>query len=144
MVYPDYIKIKSKFFTLQKKFEELLLTKEKIFADCLPSGIRYDKDVVQTTPSDPMIRYVENLEEVNNKIAQTREALKDWEILLKLKERELRESKVINDRIYVMKYLDQISVSRISGILNYSKRQTYRIIGKIEKMSQNDTTFMLK
>ena len=62
MVYPEYLKIKSTFYSFQKRFEELLLSKEKIFADTLPSGIRYDKDVVQTSPNDPMLKYVENLD----------------------------------------------------------------------------------
>ena len=144
MVYPEYLKIKSSFYAHQKRFEELLLSKEKIFADILPSGIRYDKDVVQTSPNDPMLKYVENLEDVEKKIAQTREALKDWEILLSIKERELRESKAMQDRVYVMRYLDSISVSRISSILCYSKRQIYRTIGKIEKLAQNGTNYVVK
>ena len=143
MIYPEYIKTKGKYYDLQSRFADLLLRKEKIFTDNLPSGIRYDRDAVQTSKSNPMEQYVIELEEIEKKLAEIRTSLKDWETLLSVKERDLRQSKYIQDRVYVMRYLDNMSVSRVSAILCYSKRQTYRIIGKIEKMAQNVIKDML-
>lgn len=136
MVYPEYEKTKSRFYDSQRRFAQLLMEKEKIFASTLPSGIRYDKDVVQSTPSDPMERYVGDLEDIEKKLSQVRDSVKDWEILLSAQERELRESKEIPDKVYVMRYLDKMSVGKIAYIISYSKRQVFRILKKIEKIIQ--------
>ena len=146
MVYPEYEKTKSRFYDSQRKFAQLLMEKERIFANTLPSGIRYDKDVVQVTLSDPMERYVGDLEDIEKKLTQVRDAVKDWEILLSVKERELRESKEIPDKVYVMKYLDKMSVGKIAYLISYSKRQVFRILKKIDKsinMSLNVTHMSL-
>ena len=73
MVYPEYENTKARFYDSQRRFATLLMEKEAIFASTLPSGIRYDKDVVQVTPSDPMERYVGDLEDIENKLSQVRE-----------------------------------------------------------------------
>lgn len=52
----------------------------------LPGAIRYDKDKVQTSPSDPMLKYAERLTELE-------------EELKKLQERYLKEQKDITDMI---------------------------------------------
>lgn len=143
MIYPEYIKTKGKYYDLQSRFADLLMMKEKIFTDNLPSGIRYDLDKIQSSKANPMEHYIVQLEDIEKKLSEIRTTLKDWETLLSVQERELRQSKHIQDRVYVMRYLDNMSVSRISAILCYSKRQTYRIIGKIEKMAQNVIKDML-
>lgn len=143
MVYMEYVQLKIKFDHAQERQARLLELKEKIFADTLPSGIRYDKDVVQVTPSCPLDKYVVDLERIEKDIAKNRESLKDWEILLTFKEKELRKSKDIPDMIFVLKYLEGVSSGRIPSLVNYSKRQTYRILDKIEKtvtkMAHNGT-----
>ena len=109
MIYVEYVQLKNKFDHAQERHARLLEQKEKIFADTLPSGIRYDKDVVQVTPSCPLDKYVEELERCEKEIAKNRESLKDWEILLTFKEKELRKSKDIPDMIFVLKYLEGVS-----------------------------------
>lgn len=39
----------------------------------LPSGIAYDKDAVQTCPSDPMLRYAEKLTELEAEVSQLKD-----------------------------------------------------------------------
>lgn len=143
MIYIEYERIKIKFYESQERFAQLMMRKEQIFADTLPSGIRYDKDVVQTSPTCPLDKYVAEMDDIENKIDQCRKCLKDWEFLLTFKEKELRASKLIIDRIYVMKYLDGFGIGKISKLISYSKSQVYRSIKdidrKIEKMAQNET-----
>ena len=146
MVYVEYEQVKTRYFESQRRFAHLLMDKERIFASTLPSGIRYDKDVVQSSPTVPLESYVAELEEIENKLSKARETMSDWEILLKVKEKEVRESKEIPDKVYVMKYLEKMSVSKISYSLSYSKRQIIRILKKIEKcikMSPNVTQMSL-
>ena len=154
MVYPEYVQYKSKYEELQNRFANLLLEKEKLFTDTFPRGITYDKDKVQCMPDDnPLERYAVTMDEkqIDEKLDTLRRQIKDWSILIEVKENELRKSKDIPDRIYTLRYLDGVSVSRISNIVSYSKKQIYRILGKMdktisknEKMTRNVTLNVLK
>lgn len=140
MVYPEYVEYKSKYEELQNRFASLLLEKEKLFTDTFPRGITYDKDKVQCMPDDnPLERYAVIMDEkqIDEKLDTLRRQIKDWSILIEVKENELRKSKDIPDRIFTLRYLDGVSVSRISNIVSYSKKQIYRILGKIEKRVKN-------
>ena len=154
MVYPEYVQYKSKYEELQNRFANLLLEKEKLFTDTFPRGITYDKDKVQCMPDDnPLERYAVTMDEkqIDEKLDTLRRQIKDWSILIEVKENELRKSKDIPDRIFTLRYLDGVSVSRISNIVSYSKKQIYRILGKMdktisknEKMTRNVTFNVLK
>lgn len=154
MVYPEYVQYKSKYEELQNRFASLLLEKEKLFTDTFPRGITYDKDKVQCMPDDnPLERYAVTMDEkqIDEKLDTLRRQIKDWSILIEVKENELRKSKDIPDRIFTLRYLDGVSVSRISSIISYSKKQIYRILGKMdktisknEKMTRNVTFNVLK
>ena len=154
MVYPEYVQYKSKYEELQNRFASLLLEKEKLFTDTFPRGITYDKDKVQCMPDDnPLERYAVTMDEkqIDEKLDTLRRQIKDWSILIDVKENELRKSKDIPDRIFTLRYLDGVSVSRISNIVSYSKKQIYRILGKMdktisknEKMTRNVTFYVLK
>ena len=154
MVYPEYVQYKSKYEELQNRFASLLLEKEKLFTDTFPRGITYDKDKVQCMPDDnPLERYAVTMDEkqIDEKLDTLRRQIKDWSILIDVKENELRKSKDVPDRIFTLRYLDGVSVSRISSIVSYSKKQIYRILGKMdktisknEKMTRNVTFNVLK
>lgn len=154
MVYPEYVQYKAKYEDLQNRFATLLLEKEKLFTDTFPRGITYDKDKVQSMPDgNPLEHYVISMDEkqIDEKLDTLRRSIKDWNILLEVKENELRKSKEISDKIFVLRYLDGVSVSRISSIVSYSKKQIYRILGKMdktisknEKMTRNVTFNVLK
>ena len=144
MIYPEYVRYKIKYEALQERFTEVLMEKEKAFANTQPSGIRYDKEPVQCSGgSSPLEEYAANIDEIDEKLDVIRTTIADWKILLETKERELRRSKVIPDRIYTMKYLDGYGMSKIAYNLNYSRTQVYRIYRKIlktcDKMAQNVT-----
>lgn len=134
MTYLDYEGFKTKYYNVQQMFAEILLEKEAIFSKTLPSGIRYDKEQVQTSvDGSPLDEYVIELERIETKITKVRESLKDWEFLLSLKEKELRQSNDLHDKIYVMRILDGYGIKRISKVLNYSNSQVYRICQQISK-----------
>ena len=59
--------------------------------------------------------------------------MKDWEILLRLKEKELRSSPVISDKVYLYRYVDGYRIGKIACLINYSKSQVYRILKQIDK-----------
>jgi DNA-directed RNA polymerase specialized sigma subunit len=139
----EYERCKTMYGKLQKAFERALLEKERLFTRTLPSAIRYDKDKVQSTVDDnPLEDFVINCEdkELEERIARYRQHLKDWGMLLDIKETELRQSRILLDRVYVCRYLEGLSIKRMCGILNYSRPQVYRKLSQLnKKMRQNET-----
>ena len=59
--------------------------------------------------------------------------LEDRERLLKLKEIELRKSKDWHDKVYVYKYIDNLSVNEIKYKMHYCRSNIYEILKKIRK-----------
>ena len=150
MDYLEYERYRLKYNAMQERFASVLLEKERLFTNTLPSGIRYDKDKVQHSVDDnPLEEYVIQMDEkqIDDTLDQMRKTIKDWEMLLEVKERELRKSLSIPDRIYTCRYLDGDGIGKISSSLCYSKSQVYRILRKIEKrcdkMRQNATNYVL-
>ena len=137
-LYIEYERIKTKYATVQEQFAHALLEKERLFTHTLPSAIRYDKDKVQNSIDDnPLEDFVISAEEkeLDAKIAKCRTLLDDWQVLLDVKEAELRKSKDVYNIIYVMRYIDGYSVSRIAKILHYNRQWIYK---KIRLMWKSD------
>ena len=150
MDYLEYERYRLKYNAMQERFASVLLEKERLFTNTLPSGIRYDKDKVQhSVDGNPLEEYVCQMDEkqIDETLDQMRKTIKDWEMLLEVKERELRKSLSIPDRIYTCRYLDGSGLGKISSSLCYSKSQVYRILRKIEKrcdkMRQNATNYVI-
>ena len=136
MVYVDYEEYRNKYLAIQQQFNLVLSKKEAIFTKTLPSGIRYDKEHVQSSPSScPLEDYVISLEEqkIDEDLKHLRQLMEDREKLLDSKEKELRKSPDKYDTIYRLKYLDGYGVNKISSMLNYSKSQVYRMLCQIQK-----------
>ena len=116
MIYPEYERYSAKFNEVQERFMQVLLEKERLFTKTLPNAIRYDRDQVQcSVDGNPLEDYVISLDEENidEKLNQLRESMKDWEILLRLKEKELRSSPVISDKVYLYRYVDGYRIGKI-------------------------------
>ena len=134
--YTDYESYLVRYEHIQVQFVRVLLEKEKLLTRMLPSAIRYDKDKVQNTIDDnPLEDYIISVEEkeLDVKIARLRRHLDDWRVLMDVKEQELRKSQVLIDRVYVMKYLDGLSVNKICRILHYEKTRIYELLTEIAK-----------
>lgn len=134
--YTDYESYLVRYEYIQAQFVRVLLEKEKLLIRTLPSAIRYDKDKVQNTIDDnPLEDYAISVEEkeLDVKIARLRRHLDDWRVLMDVKEGELRKSQVLIDRVYVMRYLDGLSVNKICRIIHYEKTRVYELLTEIAK-----------
>ena len=147
--YLEYEQIKAKYTDLQERFAKVLLEKERLFMQTLPSAIRYDKDKVQSTADgSPLEDFVVSIDtkELDIKIKRLRHHLNDWGVLLAVKETALRKSTTLTDRIYVMRYLDGYSVNKICRALHYEKSRIYellRVIDRESKSGKNRKNYML-
>lgn len=135
-VFIDYEIYKCKYLEIQSKYNEILTEKENLFTKTQPNAIRYDKEHVQGgTYGNGFDEYLiaKEHDKIDERLIEARQLLEDRERLLKLKEKELRESKDKMDLIYCMRYVDNKRPYAIARSLNYSESQIYRILDKIQK-----------
>lgn len=136
MIYVTYEEYKNKYYETQLHYNAILNEKEEIFAITQPKGVNLKKEkvnggVAANTFDEYLIK--KEKKNIDQRLDEIKSILEDRKKLLKLKEEELRESKNIQDKIYKYKYLDRLSVTKISKLVNYTDRQVYRILKLINK-----------
>lgn len=144
MVYLDYENAKLRYKQSQKRLDDLLTEKERLFIITQPNAIRYDNDKIQVTPKNKLDEYVIALEKVEAEIKSLEMIIATRKRMVEEAEDNLRQSQDQMDAIYLMKYVNGYNVPTISLTMNYSKSQIYRILQVIRKniinMRQNATT----
>lgn len=90
----------------------------------LPSGIRYDKDKVQTSPEDQLSKICADIDRINIKMAQIgiEKAKKILEIEKVINELNDEEYKVV----LTLCYIDHMSIQKIADKLGYSTDWVYK------------------
>lgn len=103
----------------------------------LPSGIRYDKEKVQTSPDDKMLEIFADLDDAEReleytlrKICEARVAITAKTYILPVKERQ----------VLLRYYVDIWSIRKISNELKVTERHAYRLrnngISMLQKISE--------
>lgn len=134
MIYREYEVCKSKYRELQRNFDAVLTEKERLFVKTQPKAIVYDKDKVQSSHDVNVLEdYVTSCEDIDKQLNELRRLLDDRWMLLKVKEEELRRSQDKKDKVYVLLYLDCISIRKVAETLNYSKTQVQRINSELRR-----------
>lgn len=140
MLYEEYHDLKLKYNEAKRDYEKALDKKVKLFYDTQPQAVKVKEIVNHISPtSDKFLNYCADIEIVEFEIDKTRNILGVREYQLKLKEKELRESEELLDKIYVLKYLHRMKVKHIAIRINYSREQTYRYLREIEEKLKDDT-----
>ena len=136
MLFIEYEKLKKQYNTMQSICDGILREKEKYFTLTQPNAIRYDKVAVGGGEHDNLFdEYLSKCEEhkIDKRLSEAIKIVQARAELLALKERQLRDSRDINDVIYTMKYLDNAKPKTIAMALGYSESQVYRILVKIQE-----------
>lgn len=134
MIYREYEVCKSKYRELQRNFDAVLTEKERLFVKTQPKAIVYNKDKVQSGHDVNVLEdYVTSCEDIDKQLNELRRLLDDRWMLLKVKEEELRRSQDKKDKVYVLLYLDCISIRKVAETLNYSKTQVQRINSELRR-----------
>ena len=136
MLYIEYHEYRNKYYAAQEKYDEVLSEKEHLFAKTQPKATQYDKEVVSGgSPSNSFDEYliVKEKKQIDERLEEAKSILEDRERLLKLKEEELRQSKDWHDKVYVYKYLDNLSANEIKYKMHYCRSNIYEILKKIRK-----------
>ena len=133
-LYLQYEDYKAKYLETQKRYDDILSEKEQLFERTQPQGVRYDQE--RTSGGSPVNKFDEYLiskdkKRIDERLSEVKSLLEDRERLLKLKEKELRSSNDIWDKIYYMRYIDYSKIAKIARTVNYSEMQVYRILHAI-------------
>jgi regulator of replication initiation timing len=136
MLYIEYERCKDIYIELQAKYEAVMLEKERLFTRVMPNAINYDKEDVQASIGSNMLEeYILALEKnkVDERLESIKSMLEDRQRLLYMKEQALRKSPEKYDRLYVMRYMDGLSVRQMTRRIHLSKTQIYRILDDIRR-----------
>ena len=136
-VYIVYEEYKNKYLDAQKQFNKILQEKEDIFAKTQPKSPKWDKiDSSNVTEHNKFDNYLISKEskKIDERLVEIKSILDDRERLLKLKEKELMESREQIDKIYKLKYIRQFNINEIIKNVNYSKSQVYRLLDIIKRV----------
>lgn len=134
MIYEEYEAIWSKIRKLEKELFNQINKRETLFDKTQPKSPKLDKEKVDgKNPTNMMDQYVIQKEYLNTRIEQLNITLDDWYQALKRKREELRLSKNLYDMIYYYRYIERLSIFKVSKLVNYSDKQTRRHLKNIEK-----------
>ena len=92
----------------------------------LPTAIRYDKDKVQTSPSDPMSKIVSEVMELENEMKRvqynkSRQIAKIDKAISSLESAEERTA-------LSMRYINRVPVAKIAKDMGYSEKRVYQFM----------------
>ena len=141
MLYKEYWEYKTKYYDAQKNYDKVLSEKEHLFAKTQPKATQYDKEVVSGgSPSNTFDEYViaKEKKQIDERLEEAKSILKDREKLLSLKEEELYASPDWHDKIFICKYLKNMSVNEIKYRMPYCRSQIYEILNIIRKNLSSD------
>ena len=94
----------------------------------LPSGIRYDKDKVQTSPEDPMSKVVAEIMELEKemKLIQFRKSKRIAEIDRQISYLASDEQRTA----LTMRYINRIPVTEIAEAMGYAEPTIYKLMNQ--------------
>lgn len=144
MLYLEYESLLKRYYDVRLAWDALMEEKEMLFSKTLPTSVQMDKEKVSGgSPSNSFDEYLIRKEQLHldEQILEAESIINSRFEMLKAKEKELRASKNLHDRIYVMRYIDHSRAVNIARKIGYSESQIYRILevieGNIEKMREN-------
>lgn len=138
----DYEAARLDYQRAESRLRRLVDQREELEVSLGPSAIRYDRDVVQTTPEDHVTEILAKLADLDIAIAQVGETVRIRADILQRQRKMLEASAEIHDRIYVLHFIKRYGVRRIGRTVGYSRSQTYYILRQM-KIGQNRTPDML-
>lgn len=141
MLYIEYESFRRRYRETQRKYDEILSEKEKLFQITQPKAVDTEKDKVQggsQVNSFDEYLILKEQRQIDERLDEVKALLEDRERLLKLKEVELRQSNAVEDKVYRLRYLDRIRVYKIAKMINYSEPQVYRVLRGIREKLKCD------
>lgn len=133
-VFTSYVELKNKYLDAQQQFAWILEEKEFLFNRTQPKSPKWDK-IGSPQKSNVFDEYLVAKEkaQIDERLSEIKSIISDREKLLTLKECELCKSICAIDKVYRMKYLENLNIQKIAKRTNYSRAQVYRMLDCIKK-----------
>ena len=135
MIYAEYARLKIKCSESLKVYESIIDEQQRLFEKTQPQGISVETERVSGGESlnafDSYLIAKERAK-IDERLTEAKGICDNLIELLKLKEQELRASKDWYDIIYKLRYIDNLSITKIENRLPYSRAQIWRILNKIK------------
>lgn len=140
-LYIEYNDIKNKYNEAKKELENLTEKKVRLYCKTQPQAVQ-PKDIIinSNATSDKYLNYCSKIENIDIEIDNAKKLLELRTEQLETKEKELKNSKELFDKIYVLSQLERQKVIYIAIKTNYSERQVRRFLQEISReliMSEN-------
>ena len=149
-IYISYEEYKIKYLNAQKEYNKVLEEKESLFAKTQPSAIAFDKEKVSggriNNTFDGYLIEKEK-KQIDQRLEEIKSIVEDRKNLLSIKEKELRWSTNVTDKIYIYRFINKEKIYKIARLVGYSEPQVYRILKIIRKrikMIENDSFSIIK
>ena len=142
-MYVEYLESKHKYLNAQKEYNNILDEKERLFEQTQPSAIKFDGERVDGGQrKNKWDSYLIKLEEKNilERLKEAKSIMQDRKEIFEQTEKDLRNSKETDDKVFVYRYLEKKKVYQITGMINYSEAHVKRFLsnirGNISKMKR--------
>ena len=140
-MYIEYHELLKKCKEAEKNYNEALEKKSKLILAVLP-GSSKPKEVMVSgghASSDlKLINYTSEIDQVDNLINQSRNTRDMLNYELKKKEREMRTSGDVYDKIYVYKWIEGRTPRYFNKLIGFSLSRTYDYIAEMKEKLYNN------
>ena len=131
MIWPEYQAVEAECTASRNRLRALVSQREELYWMTQPQGISYDKEKVQTSPSDHITNILSKIVDIDQLISLADQTLIEREHLLEVEDKALRRSREPEDRIYAMYFIDHYSPNKVARVMNYHRSQVFRILKKM-------------
>lgn len=135
MLYIEHHDCENKYIAAQIAYGKILYEKERLFEITQPGAIAYDKTLVsgggENNAFDTYLALKEK-SRIDERLNEAKAILDDRSNLLTLKEAELKASPNYFDRVYYLRYIENLPVKQIAAKIPYCKTQIYEMLNMIK------------
>ena len=134
-IYITYEEYKNRYYAVQTQYNKILAEKEQLFAKTQPKSTNFDKAVVdggkRSNAFDDYL-IIKEKKQIDKRLIEVKSILADRKNLLESKETELKNSKEWIDKLYIYKYIENLSIKKILHLIPYEEAQIYRMLKEIK------------
>lgn len=140
-MYLEYHELLKKYKDAARRYNESLEERSKLISSVMLKASQY-KEVVtfggNTSSDSNLIDYTSEIDEVDRLINQSRNTRDMLNYELKKKEKEMRETGDVYDKIYVFKWIEGRKPRHFNKLIGFSLSRTYDYIAEMkEKLYKN-------
>ena len=135
-MYEEYHELLRKFKEADRCYNESLEEKSKLILSVLPQATKIKESLVSggyDVPDAKILNYTSKIDEVDKLINSSRNTRDMLNYELKKKEREMRASTDVLDRVYIFYWIEKRKIREFYRLIGYSKAQTYRFVEEIKE-----------